>query len=420
MLPKEVLDLWSKACNLYGIPWYLYRESLLCVNGLQDFHEQLKCAQVVILEKYLSDIRAKVFPMLPEQWKCEKSKEKIKHPICFFEKEQMVLSIDILCDTKEHYCEIYDGKEPVRLEKKLFAQTEMLACQDSQFPVFSGYREYLSKVYGDYENGLTDDIGVGLNTEEKLALREHQVRCREALAFVQELSQEFGLRYYLIAGSVLGAVRHGGFIQWDDDVDIGIRIEDLEEFEAVVREYLPKRLPEGFTLEQPGVDDPYPRIFSKICYEGRCCIDLWPLVPAYTKGIRSIYAWYFGKFIAKAHYIKINRPNVKYRKFINLFIFFLKDKQVMWLARRNERRYINRRTPAYINLYSVYRREKELIMRQWLDTPAMRNFGGIEVPVVGCTEEYLTHLYGDYMTYPAPWKRTSRHFERFGTGRYSI
>ena len=49
----------------------------------------------------------------------------------------------------------------------------------------------------------------------------------------------------------------------------------------------------------------------------------------------------------------------------------------------------------------------------WLDNPARQNFAGIDVPVVGCTHDYLTHLYGDYMKFPAPWKRASRHFERF-------
>ena len=86
----------------------------------------------------------------------------------------------------------------------------------------------------------------------------------------------------------------------------------------------------------------------------------------------------------------------------------------MALARRNERKYENVKTPAYINLYSIYRRNKETMLRKWLDDPATANFDGLEVPVVGHTKVYLTHLYGNYMGRPVAWKRASRHTARFG------
>ena len=194
---------------------------------------------------------------------------------------------------------------------------------------------------------------------------------------------------------------------------MGIRIEELERFEEVVKEQLPKRLPKGFTLMQSGPNNPYPRMFSKICYDGRCCIDLWPLVPTYNQGLRAEYLWYFAKLITKVHYEKIGHEVTKFRKPVKILDRFLTDKMVMALARRNERKYAHKQPPAYINLYSIYRRHKETIQRTWLDTEATANFQGLEVPVVGCTEEYLTHMYGNYMAQPAPWNRASRHFARF-------
>lgn len=315
--------------------------------------------------------------------------------------------------TLPFYSDLLTGTENLLLDREHFANTEMLACKEGTLSVFAGYREYLQQVYGDYEQGLTDSIGVGLTAADKEALRAHQTRCKEALAFLQELSREFGLRYYLLAGSVLGPVRHGGFIPWDDDVDVGIRIEDLETFEAVVREQLPKRLPEGFTLMQSGANDPYPRMFSKICYDGRCCIDLWPLVPTYLNGLKAKLTWYFAKIITKAHYYHIGHEVTQFIKIVKAMCWVWNDKQIMAMARYNERKYAGKNTPAYINLYSIYRRDKETIRREWLDTPATQSFDGLQVPVVGCTEQYLQHLYGDYMAQPAPWKRASRHVERF-------
>lgn len=235
----------------------------------------------------------------------------------------------------------------------------------------------------------------------------------ELLEQFMDICENHGLRYYAIGGTLLGAVRHKGFIPWDDDIDVGIRVEELDQFEALVREHLPKHLPDGFELVQSGANNPYPRMFSKICYEGRCCIDLWPLVPTYMNGVRAKLTWYFAKIITKAHYYKIGYKVTAFLKFVKPMCFFLNDKMIMKLARYNERRYAKKQTPAYINLYSIYRREKETIKREWLDTPATKSFDGLEVPVVGCTEQYLEHLYGDYMMKPAPWKRASRHVERF-------
>ena len=371
MMIAETLKQWAEICP---VPWCLTRETLLCANGLAEFPEALSYAQVSVKAVDLQKIAG-----LSSSWTARTAGDRVE----FFDGEKLILTVEATD---------WNG------------QTE--DCNGYPAPV--NYREYLEETYGDYENGLRDDIGVGLTAEEKISLKAHQEKCREALAFVENLSREFGLRYYLLAGSVLGAVRHGGFIPWDDDVDIGIRIEDIEKFEELVKAHLPA----GFTLVQAAAGDPYPRMFSKICHEGRCCIDLWPLVPIQNDGWKAQFTWFFSKLIAKVHYCKIGYPVAKHGKLAKICSIFLTDKAAMALARWNERKDLGK-APSYINLYSVYSRKKETIPNVWLDTPARENFAGIDVPVVGCTHDYLTHLYGDYMKFPAPWKRASRHFERF-------
>ena len=460
-----------------NLRWSLYAETLLCAKAYGYFHEELKYAHIAVSGKDLYQIVESVFPLLPAAWElCVQNFVSHIEPIRFMQGEEMILEIDVLCgaSSEEHmeeyctqlrqiradarrkikvlsclemclggyaerarnevvrksfakilrfagtpvekpqyYCDNFTEKKGHNLNLAWFDGMDTVTCEGSTFPVFSGYREYLGETYGDYENGLHDEIGCGLTAEDKIALKEHQRRCKEALAFVEQLSQEFGLRYYLLAGSVLGPVRHGGFIPWDDDIDIGIRIRELARFEELVEEYLPQRLPEGFALKKPGANSTYPRMFSKICFEGRCCMDLWPLVPTYVEGFRAKVTWGIAKVFTKVHYKKIGYKVTRFKKLVKLVNPFLSDKLVMAICRFNERKYAGRNTPAYINLYSIYRRRKETILREWLDTETRMEFDGLEVPVVGCTHDYLTHLYGDYMDKPAPWKRASRHVERF-------
>ena len=75
-----------------------------------------------------------------------------------------------------------------------------------------------------------------------------------------EICKKLNIEYFLVAGSALGAVRHGGFIPWDDDFDVGMYREDYNKF----IEYAPKFLPEGIFLQNYRTDAEFPYVFSKL------------------------------------------------------------------------------------------------------------------------------------------------------------
>lgn len=462
MLPQNTLKLWAKAAAAADIQWYLYRQTLLCGSCYDSFPPELQFANVAIFARDLQ----KILPLLPKNWEIRESDFATGlSSLCFWEAGEKLLELSLLCSVESQeqmqqldrrlkklrgntstaskllgllsvklkngiirrtynrlvemteadaqgmafLCDAFTNKSPALFDSTMFDGCQLLRCGGEDYPVFPGYRQYLEAVYGDYENGLKDDIGCGLTPQEKEELRFHQQKCTEALAFVQKLAEEHQLRYYLIAGSVLGAVRHGGFIPWDDDVDIGVRVDELAQFEEKVKQHLP----EGFTLEVSGPNNPYPRMFSKICYNGRCCIDIWPLVPTYLDGWKAKFTWYFAKIITKAHYYKIGHPVTRFLRIVQVMGLFLTDSMIMKLARWNERKYLGKKPTGWINIYSIYRRDKETIRTQWLEDEQTATFAGMKVPVVGCTEAYLTHLYGDYMACPPPWNRVSRHVDRF-------
>ena len=90
--------------------------------------------------------------------------------------------------------------------------------------------------------------------------RELQKYILDMLLAIDNVCREHGLDYYLIAGTMLGAVRHKGFVPWDDDADVAMPRKDYNEFVKHANEWLPER----YELVS-GLQDPmYPYQFARI------------------------------------------------------------------------------------------------------------------------------------------------------------
>ena len=75
-----------------------------------------------------------------------------------------------------------------------------------------------------------------------------------------EICNKLNLKYYLVCGTALGAVKYKGFIPWDDDVDVALPREDYEIFCKEAQRLLPKE----YFLQTYKTDKAYPSIFAKI------------------------------------------------------------------------------------------------------------------------------------------------------------
>lgn len=67
-------------------------------------------------------------------------------------------------------------------------------------------------------------------------LRKHQLRMLEMLKYFDTFCRENGIKYWLSSGTLLGAVRHGGFIPWDDDTDVEMLKEDYNKLVKLFKE----------------------------------------------------------------------------------------------------------------------------------------------------------------------------------------
>lgn len=87
----------------------------------------------------------------------------------------------------------------------------------------------------------------------------------EILEDIDRICQEHCISYFADCGTLLGAVRHGGFIPWDDDLDICMKRQDYNRFIAIAE----KELPEGYSLLNFRTDDEYYETFARVV-NSRC------------------------------------------------------------------------------------------------------------------------------------------------------
>jgi len=82
----------------------------------------------------------------------------------------------------------------------------------------------------------------------------------EMLVEFDKICQKYELKYWLDSGTLLGAVRHDGFIPWDDDIDISMPVEDYRAFARIAKDELPK----GMFLQNKLTDPTFPFDYLKI------------------------------------------------------------------------------------------------------------------------------------------------------------
>ncbi|MBR4173855.1 MAG: LicD family protein [Lachnospiraceae bacterium] len=99
---------------------------------------------------------------------------------------------------------------------------------------------------------------------EQNTLRKLQLTQLSILKDFVKICEENDLKYFLDGGTMLGAVRHQGFIPWDDDLDVGMPRRDYDRFCKLAK----KSLPKGYFLQTYFTDKNYPNAFAKLRKEG--------------------------------------------------------------------------------------------------------------------------------------------------------
>ncbi len=256
-------------------------------------------------------------------------------------------------------------------------------------------------------------------------IKELQKIVMDMLLDISKVCREAGLRFYMAEGSLIGAIRHNGFIPWDDDVDIAMPREDYEKFLEIAQSMLGERykIQHSTTVKNywsPFIkvrlitDDPKFRQMhiAHLTEDNGPVVDIFPLdsVPKKTSLSQRInrkkIGLYRGMITRKLGCLPHNTLSSAAAYFLSRFF------TLSTLHRRLGKLHVKYNSPDnkyIVNWASYYSLEKETFPREAFGEPMFVPFEEHEMPVPTDYDTVLKTIYGDYMTPPPEDKRVIKH-----------
>ena len=248
----------------------------------------------------------------------------------------------------------------------------------------------------------------------------------EVLQVVADICKKNGLEYFADWGTLLGAVRHQGFIPWDDDIDICLKREDYNRLISI----LPKQLPHGFVMagmyagterlrlaaEVPQLRvmadetlwdfNDYMKYFHGFPYQ-RAGIDIFPLdyIPKEDEfaDIQKIMIKQgtnlLGNWTMLESEGKLEESLHAYEKLCNVRIDRQGDvKNWLWKLTDAIASLYHKEEAEYITNYTFWiEKDGYKMKKEWYDNVVMLPFENIEIAAPEMYHEALTAQFGDYM-----------------------
>ncbi len=246
----------------------------------------------------------------------------------------------------------------------------------------------------------------------------------EILDEVVRICEKYNLTYFLTGGTLLGAVRHKGFIPWDDDLDIGMPRKDYEKFINIYA----NELNDIYMIDNKNTNPKYYLNFTKIRkkntifeqefqvnYDGPkgIWIDLFPFDNAKSDNSKIIaiqykinklifsILHYKNKFFLNKNKLIIKRIiGILFKPISNKTLLNLQDKVMKWNFKKDDYKY-------FVALSTAYNYKSELIKKEkYLPTIKMK-FENKEYNVPKEYDFILHSMYGNYMEIPPIEKRVT-------------
>ena len=258
--------------------------------------------------------------------------------------------------------------------------------------------------------------GIALSDVE---LRQVQAVLLELLCEVRRVCDLANIRYTIIAGTLLGAVRHGGFIPWDDDADVALLRDEYEAFRTACDQFLDA---ERFYFQDhsntPGYRWGYGKLRRKhsqyvVCgtehmpYEQGIWIDIFPL--------DSVPEHWAGRVICNAHCFLLRKllysesGKSRERLMIKRGLYGILSKIPLEKLLAHYEKYVRRRNQkrtSWVRILMFPTPNRAYgYLRSWYENVSEITFEGERFSGVRDYDDYLTFKFGRYLELPPPEKR---------------
>ncbi len=249
----------------------------------------------------------------------------------------------------------------------------------------------------------------GSKIMDRKKLRKAQLIMLEMLIEVDRICQKQKIQYWLDSGTLLGAIRHKGFLVWDDDIDISMKIEDYHKFCEVAK----SELPNGMSLQTSKTETSFPYDYAKvrsnkgriiekhqtgkdITYNQGIFIDILPCIAVKNNIFYKYSYWTTFLFIKLFSYRYLNI------RYIREFVISLGDSFHVGWSHKDTKVVRSGRLPSFymdIDIISIFPLKKI-------------TFENREFWAPNNCDDYLKVYYGDNYITPPPENKRRAHASR--------
>jgi len=239
-----------------------------------------------------------------------------------------------------------------------------------------------------------------------------QNKILEIAVYFDEFCKKHGIVYYLMGGSALGAIRHKGFIPWDDDFDVFMTYDNYEKFLSCAKEYLDE---DNYYLQAENTEE-WPLYFSKLrmnntLYVENTCknrkmhqgiyIDIMCINNAPDINFFVFLQYVAAKMLVAKTLYKRGYDGASKRKNAIMKIAFsiISDRFEGWLI-KYVRKFNDRKTKRVVHFFGKAPYKKSFFPVDFLGEARYVPFENTFLPVPEKVEEYLASRFGDYNKLP--------------------